>query len=56
MTITIREENETAIRLHSDHIRVGDYVTPKEELLETMRDIERDVKRCGEKCEFVLAD
>lgn len=56
MTITIREENETAIRLHSDNIRVGDYVTPKSGLLETMRDIERDVKRCGGKCEFVLVD
>ena len=56
MKITIREENEagTEIRLHSDNIRIGDYVIPNEALLVTMRLILRDVKRLGETCEFVL--
>lgn len=58
MKVTIREENETgtAIRLRADNLRIGDYVTPKEGLLETMQVIERDIKRLGETCEFVLID
>ena len=58
MKITIREENEsgTEIRLHSDDIRIGDYVIPSEALFVTMRLILRDVKRLGEKCEFVLIE
>lgn len=58
MKVTIREENETgtAILLHSDNLRIGNYVTPKEELLETMQVIERDIKRMGKTCEFVLVD